>query len=375
MSVESKTKESLKDKLAAVKNAAFDKTAKSTEGGSPSGESAKPVAIAGAEKFVYVTELRKGLDLAFNSGENIILWGPGGHAKSEYTDFFFKEKGIVPFVKTMGAGTNTDSLFGGVDIKELNATGKVNYLVENSFMNHEYVVFEELLDAPDYILEQLKDILTSKTFRQGNHIFPIKTKFIVCCTNKSREEFSKNDSLKALMERFPLEYKVQWNAYNRQTYNALFLSMFGESFPTLSYILEKLAIAQSVVSPRTAIKAARILKMNSMDYSLLDYIADFSGKNRDMVKTELAKYKSVAEVEELMDKTVTLMKKIADTKLDNLENIKQVKQHLRDVDQSAQALKGKKVDDELQKRVNASISSYEAFIIQKGKEIQGATEL
>jgi hypothetical protein len=36
------------------------------------------------------------------------------------------------------------------------------YLVENSFMNHEYVVFEEMMDAPDFILEQLKDILSSR---------------------------------------------------------------------------------------------------------------------------------------------------------------------------------------------------------------------
>src|SRR4029078_3038105 len=114
----------------------------------------------------------------------------------------------------MGSGTTTDKLFGGLDLKLFNEEGKIQYLVENSFMNDEFVIFEELFDAPDYILEQLKDILSSGVFRNGTQVFPIKTKLIICCTNKTREQFSKNDSLKALMERFPLEHEVKWDSYN-----------------------------------------------------------------------------------------------------------------------------------------------------------------
>jgi hypothetical protein len=36
---------------------------------------------------------------------------------------------------------------------------------------------------------------------------------LLCNTNKTRAEFSKNDSLKALMERFPLEHNVVWANY------------------------------------------------------------------------------------------------------------------------------------------------------------------
>jgi hypothetical protein len=56
-------------------------------------------------------------------------------------------------------------------------------------MNHEYVVFEEMMDAPDFILEQLKDILSSGEFRNGTQVYPIKTRFIVCNTNKTRRIF------------------------------------------------------------------------------------------------------------------------------------------------------------------------------------------
>jgi hypothetical protein len=52
-------------------------------------------------------------------------------------------------------------LFGGLDINKFHDEGVLEYLLDNSFMNHEYVVFEEMMDAPDFILEQLKDILSS----------------------------------------------------------------------------------------------------------------------------------------------------------------------------------------------------------------------
>jgi hypothetical protein len=62
----------------------------------------------------------------------------------------------------MGAGMNADRLFGGLDINKFHDEGVLEYLLDNSFMNHEYVVFEEMMDAPDFILEQLKDILSSE---------------------------------------------------------------------------------------------------------------------------------------------------------------------------------------------------------------------
>jgi hypothetical protein len=56
----------------------------------------------------------------------------------------------------MGTGMTTDRLFCGLDIPKYHNDGKLD-LVENSFMNHEYVVFEKLMDSPDFILEQLKE--------------------------------------------------------------------------------------------------------------------------------------------------------------------------------------------------------------------------
>ena len=143
-------------------------------------------------KFVFMDKPLALLEIGLKTEKHIVMYGPGGHGKSELALEFFYEKEINPYIITMGSGLTTDRLFGGINVPVFHEDGKIEYLVENSFMNHEYAIFEEMMDAPDFILEQLKDILSSGVFRNGTQVFPIKTRFIVCCTNKSRDEFSKN---------------------------------------------------------------------------------------------------------------------------------------------------------------------------------------
>lgn len=247
--------------------------------------------------FVYMDNVGKILDVSVATEENVILYGKGGYGKSEYTMEFLKEKGIEPYTITMGTGMTTDRLFGGLDLPKFDSTGKLEYLVKNSFMNHEYVVFEELFDAPDFILEQLKDILSSGHFRNGTQVFQIKTKTIICCTNKTREEFAKNNSLKALMERFPLELEVKWDNHNRITYEKLLNTKLGFADPMLTYICEQFHINGATISPRIAIKAAKIIAQTGPES--LHYVADFSTKP-DLLKNSIAKFKSVFEINDLV---------------------------------------------------------------------------
>ena len=333
------------------------------------------VTRADASKFVFVDDLRKVLDLAYATGENLILFGKGGHGKSEVSEDFFHKKNIEPFVKTMGSGTTTETLFGGIDIKEFQQTGKLHYLVEESFMNHEFVILEELFDAPPFILEQLKDILTSKQFRNGSQLFNIKTKMIVCCTNKTREEFSKNDSLKALMERFPLEYKVEWTNYTRVSYDFMYDKLMGKKYPELSFLMEKLAQNGTIVSPRTAVKAARIVDTNKGNLDCLAFIADFSGKNAALIKTELGKFKNVRVIEELMAQIDEIIIEANKIKLDSLSDIGGLRKYATDMAGLVKTLKSKKADDEMMQRVAVATKTYDEFITNKTKQISHATSL
>jgi MoxR-like ATPase len=255
--------------------------------------------LEGIQKdFVFMDKSINILDIGLKTGKNIVMYGPGGHGKSELTMAYLAEKGIDPYVITMGTGMTTDRLFGGLDIPTFEKTGKIEYLVENSFMNNEYVIFEELFDAPDFILEQLKDILSSKIFRNGTQIFPIKTKFIICCTNRTREEFSKNASLKALMERFPLELNVIWDNYNEASYNKLLETKFGQGNvdPIIPFLLQEYHRGGVTISPRVAVTAYQVYEECGPDS--LNFIAEFA-KKPALITDTLKKYQNTLKFRKL----------------------------------------------------------------------------
>lgn len=250
------------------------------------------------DNYVFMDKTFNVLEVGLKTGKHVVLFGPGGHGKSEYTLEYLYEKNISPYVTTMGKGMSTDRLFGGLNVKEYEATGKIEYLVENSFMNHEYVIFEEMMDAPDYILEQLKDILSSGQYRNGSQVFNIKTKFIVACTNKTREEFSKNDSLKALMERFPLELNVVWDNYTELAYKTLLEKRFGVNKvdPIIPFLLQEFTRNGITISPRIALDCYDIYEECGPD-SLM-FIAEFA-KKPSLISESLAKFQDTIRFKQL----------------------------------------------------------------------------
>lgn len=296
--------------------------------------------------FVFMEKTAQVLEIGFATDKNIVLYGPGGHGKSEMTMAFFEGKGISPYVITMGTGMTTDRMFGGLDIPTFNATGKIEYLVENSFMNHEYVVFEEMFDAPDFILEQLKDILSSGTFRNGTQTFDIKTKFIVCCTNRTRDEFSKNMSLKALMERFPLELNVIWDNYTDITYNKLLEERFGAGNvdPVVPFMLQEYAKNGIVISPRVAITAYGVFEKCGPE--ALSFIAEFA-KKPALAANALKKFKALADLRNLGGLLADHYQILDLNPLSTSEDITSFNETLTEYGQMLNKLKSLKVSDDL----------------------------
>jgi len=317
-----------------------------------------------AEKFVFMDKTVSILNIGFQTGKNVVLFGPGGHGKSEITLDFLKAKGINPFIQTMGTGMTTDRLFGGLDIPTFETTGKIEYLVENSFMNHEYVIFEELFDAPDFILEQLKDILSSGVFRNGTQIFPIETKFIICCTNRTRDEFSKNMSLKALMERFPLELNVIWDNYTEITYNKLLESKFGEGEvdPVIPYLLQEYAKNGITISPRVAVTAYQVY--DECGPESLSFIAEFA-KKPSLIAETIKKFESTIKFRDLSSGITDMIETLNSLPLVSKDDEATYKEALNSLTKQLADMKGLVVGDDVAnvhaQLVKAATSALEKF--------------
>lgn len=319
------------------------------------------------DSFVFMEKTIQVLDIGLKVGKNVVLHGLGGHGKSEIALEFFYEKGIRPYVITMGAGMTADRLFGGVNIPILEKEGKIEYLCNNSFMNHEYVIFEEMMDAPDYLLEELKDILSSGEFRNGTQIYPIKTRFIVGNTNKLREEFAKNLSLKALMERFPLEHNVIWDNYNDLAYNKLLETRFGvgKVNPIIPFILQEYNKQGLTISPRIALDCYEVFEECGPD--ALMFFADFA-KKPTIIQDALKKFEATirfrvlgGEISELVEKLDNNNKRTQASKEEFVKDYKGVESRLLEIksmnvtDDLAQthAILLKKTSDDLIKHVSS----------------------
>lgn len=222
-------------------------------------------------KFVYSDEIADLISAAFYEPCNLLLWGPGGHGKSEMVLAAIQALGLKDeevFVQSFGEGMSEDRLWGGPDMASLDTCLK--YDTSRSFLAPQYkvVVFEELFDAPAQSLLPLKDVLTRRVFMNGPDRVPLGAKVVIACTNKDPREFGEgNDAVQALMERFLLQKEVRWPAYEEKNYRELFArvrphsSKHGREFQQLlASVIASLNEAKTfMMSPRMALQALEVV--------------------------------------------------------------------------------------------------------------------
>lgn len=228
-------------------------------------------------KFIKCDEIADVIATAIAAEKNVILWGPGGHAKSEMIlealSVIFPREEI--FIQSLGEDTDEASFWGGVDFKKFKKEDKLEYHPENSFLKYKAAILEEIFDAPSVVLTSLKDTLTAKQLRKGNQVYDMQTKIIIGLSNKNPTELVSEggSSVQALMERFPLHLKVEWPSYTENDYMELLhkvvpkltSSATAEIAKLYCFINKKMG---EKISPRTAVHGAHVV-LSTGDYSKL----------------------------------------------------------------------------------------------------------
>ncbi len=162
--------------------------------------------------FINPENVAETIALAVGQNMNAIMYGKGGFGKSEMVTAVLSQPEFANkvFIKSLNEATTEEDLFGGINMKALNETGEILYNLDKSFITSEIVVFEEMLDANPQVLSALKDALTSGYVRNGKQVQKLKTKVIIGLTNKNPKEIAQeNDSVEALLQRFPIQVLVQ----------------------------------------------------------------------------------------------------------------------------------------------------------------------
>lgn len=231
-------------------------------------------------KFIHAKEPAEVIATAICSGQNAILWGPAGHGKSEMVECVLEGLGLwsretpddnVALIQSFGEGLTEDALWGGVDFAKLSpqdgSAAEMDYHVENSFINYEVAVMEELFDAPAFCLLPLKHTLQAGFLAKNGRNHPVKTKVIIACTNKNPDEIDEmGETYRALLERFILRLQVRWETYDIDSFSSMMRKhkFFGKKFGeeccnTLAATVVNCINEGEVISPRTAMKSLDVL--------------------------------------------------------------------------------------------------------------------
>lgn len=200
-----------------------------------------------ATKFINMdSEVGHALYNALYLNRNIILYGEGGHAKSEvalYAASLFYQTPI--FVASLDKYTTPSSLVGTADIPALIQQGQYRHNVAGSIMEHEVAILEEGLDSR--ISTILKDVLTRGAYCTGGMCYPMQTRCVIMCTNVEPDTWAENDSDRALLRRFHYKVKVAWKSYKPSD----FMSMYALRFPADKQEA-LLPLAETVAAIRTS---------------------------------------------------------------------------------------------------------------------------
>ena len=230
------------------------------------------------EKFVFSEPIADILASAIYSKQNVILYGPGGHGKSEMVEAALEGLGLwdrkdpinsATLVQSFGEGLTEDALWGGIDFRKLNSPTdpEMWFNVENSFLRYPVAVFEELFDAPAFCLLPLKHTIQAGFLAKNGRSYPMETELIIACTNRNPDEIAEmGETYRALLERFVLRQEVTWKTYNARNYYVLLtkhpkarLYMSDQTRMTLSNLIEECFNNGDFISPRTAMKCVDII--------------------------------------------------------------------------------------------------------------------
>ena len=153
-------------------------------------------------------------------------------------------------------------------------------------------------------------------------------------------------SLRALMERFPLELNVIWDNYTEISYNKLLESKFGVDNvdPVIPYLLQEYAKNGITISPRIAVTAYQVYDQCGPDS--LSFIAEFA-KKPSLISEVIKKFEATIKFRELSTGMNELIDKINGLSLNTTADEKVYKTSVKELTNMITDIKGLTVSDDI----------------------------
>lgn len=235
---------------------------------------------------------------ALLTGQNAILYGPGGYGKTDLLTCIFRKLDIDYYVISGHSQMTVEDLLGVPNMNKLMKESKLELNFENtSFIREGVIIIEEGTDIPANVLTCLKDLITNKGYRYGNKTTKMNISNIFITGNTDPKNLETEDSIKAFFEeRFPLKSKVYWESHDLYSYLALWNCHYSQEFiqsnkSEFLWLAKACANNDQIISPRIALEMCKILLVRGVEF--------LKNTNLTISKTLYEDYKNINELSEI----------------------------------------------------------------------------
>lgn len=207
-----------------------------------------------------------------------ILYGRGGHAKSELVEaaikLFHGEEYFYSETKILACSEDTDAanFLGYVDMVEFRERSNIVHKMDQTIYEYEIAILEEGFDLAEYLLTTLRDPITRGQLCINKTCHKSKLKSLFVCTNVDPYSWAKTNSQKATLKRFDLVVLNEWESYNVADWDRMFNALNFTDYEAFSLFAERDNINRDGMSPRDMVKMYKIYKEIGFDA-----LASFNG--------------------------------------------------------------------------------------------------